>query len=90
VSFDNIDTNASFCDGNAFTYELWSDLEKELALYYGIVDSAFSLFASRKTVVLSPEGQWLLIYPEPAIPEGLQGHGRVVREDIDAIIAANP
>lgn len=89
VSFDAVSNNASFCDNNEFTYDLWSDLERELAQYYGIVDSASALFPSRKTVLLSPEGDWLLIYENPSIPDGLSGHGRVVREDIEAIIAAN-
>jgi peroxiredoxin len=89
VSFDAVSNNASFCDNNEFTYDLWSDLDRELAQYYGIVDSASALFPSRKTVVLSPEGDWLLIYENPSIPDGLSGHGRVVREDIEAIIAAN-
>ena len=84
-----MDNNSSFCDNNEFAYDLWSDLERELALYYGIVSSSSALFPARKTVVLSPEGDWLLIYNEPHIPEGLANHGRIVREDIEAIIGAN-
>ena len=74
---------------NDFTYDLWSDLDRELAQYYGIVGSAVALFPSRQTVVLSPQGDWLLIYENPSAPDGLGDHGRVVREDIEAIIAVN-
>ncbi len=90
MSFNEVDTNADFCNGNDFPYDLWSDLERELALYYNIVDSAMALFPSRQTVVLSPAGEWILVYQDPGIPNGLSGHAQVVAEDIAAIVAANP
>ena len=89
MSFNAVDTNADFCSDNEFSYDVWSDLERELALFYRIVDSASALFPSRQTVVLSPQGEWILVYQDPGIPNGLDGHAQVVAEDVAAIQAAN-
>lgn len=89
MSFNEAESNASFCGDHDFDFDIWSDLERELALYYRIVDSASALFPSRQTVVLSPEGEWILVYQDPGIPNGLGAHAEIVAEDLAAIQAAN-
>ena len=64
-------------------YPLWSDLGKELALYYGAASSESQPFANRLTVVLNPDGTLVLVY-EPTSP--LYLHSQDVLDDITALM----
>ena len=62
ASFDAVEDNAAFHAANGFPYPLWSDLDRELALYYGAATSDTQAMAARITVVLDAEGCLLKTY----------------------------
>ncbi len=66
VSFDGPVANKAWANKEGFKYELWSDLQKELAKYYGAGIAAGS--ERRLTVLLDATGQLILDYEvsEPA------------------------
>ncbi len=57
---------------------------KELALYYGAAGAASAFFANRITVILDPEGTWILAYPK--ISGSLYKHAQVVLDDLALIL----
>jgi len=85
VSFDKPAENKLFQTNNNYEYELWSDLEREVALYYGAASSTSAFFADRITVVVAPDGEWVLTYP--SVKPGQ--HPQDVLNDMTAIIGAN-
>jgi len=62
VSFDAPAQNKVFALNNNFQYELWSDIERSLALNYGAAEFMEQAFANRHTVVLDEYGRWMLTY----------------------------
>jgi peroxiredoxin Q/BCP len=64
VSFDSPEENQSWALEEGFQFELWSDDDRELALYYGAAASAGALAASRITMLLDDGGAQLLEYTE--------------------------
>lgn len=82
ASFDPIEDNQAFIDKEGFGYELWSDLGRELALYYDAADSEGQSKASRRTVVLDAQGRHLLNY-SPGLAVG--AHPGEVLEDCQAL-----
>ena len=40
VSFDTPDANAAFKTSQSFELALWSDVQRELAVYYGAADTS--------------------------------------------------
>ena len=87
VSFDPPPSNQKFKDNNEFPYPLWTDTEKELALHYGAATSKMAIWAKRRTILLGPQGQWLLYYdPTSKLAE----HPGQVLEDCAKIFGAAP
>jgi peroxiredoxin len=62
ASFDAPAANATFKANNDYEYELWSDTDKTLALYYGAASSTTQLMANRVTRILDAEGTLVLEY----------------------------
>ena len=62
TSFDQPAENKAFATVNNFPYRLFSDQQRELALHFGAASSASAFFADRDTVVIDPEGRWILRY----------------------------
>ncbi len=62
ASFDSPADNAAWKADQGFAYELWSDLDRELALHYGAASSASQSMASRVTRILDEEGTLVLEY----------------------------
>ncbi len=62
MSFDSPQKNQAFAEAEGFQYELWTDDDKDLALYYGAASSASQSYADRITVVLGHDGNLLLDY----------------------------
>ncbi len=62
TSFDAPEANATFKENNGFQFELWSDADRTLALYYGAASSEAQAMASRVTMVLDEEGGLVLEY----------------------------
>lgn len=67
VSFDSPETNLDWSQDELFEFELWSDLDRVLALHYGAATSSTARAAARITVLLDHEGSLLLTY-DPASP----------------------
>ena len=85
VSFDKPAENKLFQTNNNYEYALWSDLDREVALYYGAVESVSAFFPSRISVVVAPDGEWVLTYPS----EKPSQHPQDVLNDMTAVIGAN-
>ncbi len=86
MSFDAPATNLLFKNTNNYEYALWSDIDRELALYYGAATSSSAFFPNRISVVVAPDGQWVLHYPTVDVST----HPTDVLADMTALIAANP
>ena len=86
VSFDAPAKNAKFKDVESFQFDLWSDTQRELALWYGAAKSKSQFFANRITVVLDPAGTWTLLYPEASIAFHEYDHAKVVLADLKALM----
>jgi peroxiredoxin len=66
VSFDDPDENAAWAEEEGFSFELWSDDDKTLALYYGAASSESTMVASRVSKLLDDEGTLILEYVDVA------------------------
>jgi peroxiredoxin len=64
VSFDSPSANQAFADAEGFTFELWTDDDRTLALYYGAIDSPSASYANRVTRILDAEGVLLVEYDD--------------------------
>lgn len=62
MSFDSPSENAAWSEEEGFTFELWSDLGRDLAQYYGAATSDTQSAAARITVLLDPLGELVLEY----------------------------
>ena len=62
VSFDTPDLNKSWSIDEGFTFDLWSDQEKELATYYSAIRTPNQIHADRVTKVLDADGVLVLEY----------------------------
>ena len=80
VSFADLSTLQDWADSEGFQYELWSDDNKDLAIYYGAA-TASSWVPDRTTVLLDAAGNQLLSYAVGSIGT----HPRDVLEDVQAI-----
>ena len=64
VGFAEPDTNRSWAEDQGYGFELWSDLERTLALHYGAADSVSAIMPSRITRLLDVDGSVLLEYDD--------------------------
>lgn len=62
VSFDTPEENQTFAEQQGFEYELWSDDDKDMALYYGAATSQSTSMPSRITMLLDSDGTLILEY----------------------------
>lgn len=83
MSFDTPAENLVFHDEHEMQYELWSDVNKQLALYYEAASTSGQIFASRVTVVLDEQGRLCLVYP--TVLAGT--HPQDVLEDLTLLLA---
>jgi len=86
-SFDKPAKNATFRAYEKFAYPLWSDVKRELALYYGAASSAKAPYAKRITVILEPSGLWRLHYPSSAVDADPYSHAEIVLQDLKQLLA---
>lgn len=85
VSFDSVSKNKTFKVSEKFQFELWSDLGRELALYYGAADKASQFAADRITVILDPEARAVVQYGSFLVNTTLSAHPGDVLEDCKAL-----
>ncbi len=81
MSFDTIEDNARFAEEQGYTYELWSDLDRQLALHYGAASDASTAMASRITVLLDEDGVWRVLYD----PASVSSNAQDVLEDCEVL-----
>lgn len=67
VSFDDPSLNESWAEEEGFSFELWSDLDRTLALTYGAARTENQGAASRITRILDRDGTLLVEYDEVAV-----------------------
>lgn len=70
VSFDAPTKNAAWADDEGFAFELWSDLDRELALHYGAASSQTQSTARRITRLLDADGNEVLRYDSVNVATG--------------------
>lgn len=85
VSFNGIGQNAGWVEDQSFEYEVWSDTNKTLAIYYGSVAGEIAPFPGRITVLLDEDGKLILEYREGT---SAGDHPQEVLEDCQAIFGS--
>ena len=78
ASFDSPEANSAFRDKYSFEFELWSDLERTLAIFAGAAKEPSNRNARRVTIVLDAEGALVLRYDSVA---NVLGHPQAVLDD---------
>lgn len=63
ISFDAPEKNQAWAAKEGYTFDLWTDADRTLALTYGAAATADQAFASRVTKVLDDKGTLILEYP---------------------------
>jgi len=86
VSFDSPSKNNKFKAVEGFTFDLWTDAQRELALHYGAAKSSKQYFASRVTAVIDPKGELALFYSSAAVGFDLYNHAAIVLEDLKVLL----
>jgi len=77
IGFDEPSANQAWAATEGFDFELWSDTDKTLALYYGAAASSSTTYPSRVTKVLDADGKLVLEYQVSFIAT----HPQDVRDD---------
>ena len=85
VSFDTVAKNKKFKEVESFKFDLWSDLGRELGMYYGAAKSTTQSAASRITIVLDEHGTWRYWYSQSAIGFDFYNHPLTVLKDLSAL-----
>ncbi len=86
VSFDSAAKNAAFKASDNFAFALWSDLGRELALYYGAATTKTQGAADRVTVVLDDSGTQVLTYSAFMVNNNLTSHPASVLADCKTLL----
>ncbi len=74
--------NQSWAEDEDYEYEIWSDDDKTLAVYYGAAYSTSDWFPSRVTMLLDANGTLILEYVDSV---NVGTHPAKVLEDCQAI-----
>ncbi len=62
MTFTGPGANQSWAEDEGFEFEIWSDDDKDLALYYGAARSVWTLAPDRVTKVFDASGTLVLEY----------------------------
>ena len=62
VHFQSPALATTWIDDQNFQYEVWTDADRDLAVYYGAAADRNAFIPDRVTVVLDADGEWLLEY----------------------------
>ena len=74
--------NAQWVAAEGYQYEIWNDLNKTLAMFYGAIDDPNAFFPNRITKLLDADGNLLLEYNDVA---SVGAHPQEVLDDCTAI-----
>lgn len=78
VSFTDVDVNHAWAVDQGFSYEIWHDDDRELALYYGAIREKSESYPKRRTRILNAEGEVVVEYNDKII---VGAHPQEVLED---------
>ncbi len=84
VSFDPVEANAAFRDKYSFSFELWTDPSRALAIHFGAAVKPSNPSPRRHTVAIDAEGRQVLEYRSVM---NVLGHPQQVLEDCRALFA---
>lgn len=87
ASFNDPSANAAWVEDQNYEYEVWTDDDKTLAVYYGSVKSSLSPIPGRVTMILDEDGDLLLEYISDT---GSSAHPQEVLEDCQALFGSEP
>ena len=62
VSFNSTSDNSAWANSEGFQFELWTDDDRTLAVYYGAAASVSAWFPNRLTRILDSNGNMILEY----------------------------
>lgn len=62
VGFDEPATNQAWAEDQGYQFEIWTDQDKTLAVYYGAAASTSAAVPSRVTKILDEAGTLILEY----------------------------
>lgn len=62
VSFGSPEANTRWAEHEDFNFEVWTDDDRTLALYYGAINNPDALFPKRITKVLDKDGVLVMEY----------------------------
>ena len=82
VGWDSPEDNQDWADDEGFGFELWTDEETTLAVYYGAAESEDDWFVSRVTKLLDGQGTLILEYVDNV---NVGTHPAQVLEDCESI-----
>lgn len=85
VGFDEPEENAVWAEEESFQFELWTDLDRTLALTYGAADDADAAYPDRVTVILDAGGDLVLQYLEDVV---VGTHPQDVLEDCERLFGS--
>lgn len=78
--------NAAFAKADNFKFPLWSDLGRELGMYYGAATTPKQGAADRITVILNDKGEQIVEYGSFVVNSTLGAHPKNVLKDCQAIL----
>ena len=64
IGFASVADNQNWHSNEGFQFDLWSDADKTLALYYEAVESTSQGYPSRVTKILDNEGNLIVTYDD--------------------------
>ena len=82
-SFNEPDVIKNWVEDQSYEYEIWQDINKTLAVYYGAAQDDQAVFPGRITVILDANGNVMLEYLQPNV----QTHPAKVLEDCKVLFA---
>ena len=85
VSFDSPEKNETWAEDEGFSFDLWTDDDKTLALTYGAVVDDTQSYTIRITRILDTDGDLLVEYDKVAVGTNPAD----VLEDCQTIFAGN-
>lgn len=67
MSFNTPAANKTWSNDEGFQYELWSDTDRDLAVYYGAAANAQAKIPDRITKILDADGTLIVEYPKVSV-----------------------
>lgn len=85
VSFDDPEVNEAWAEDEGFSFDLWTDDDRTLAVTYGAAANASQAYANRKTMILDATGELVLVYDSV----GPSSHPQQVLDDCTVLFGSD-